>query len=119
MSTKKQSNNLPALAPGYQTFILPVSDDGLAELPTEVAAEIPDDDSEFYEAARGGLPFISIRQKELKDDKGKAIYPEGGFKYQNTDLVVPDADGNMGLVVSIMADPVSYTHLTLPTTPYV
>lgn len=99
--------SVPALATGYKSFIIPVNNDALAQLPEEVVAEIPDDDNEFYESPRGGLPFVAIRQKDFKDEKGNLVYPAGGFKYQNVDMEVPDADGVTGLAVSIIADQAS------------
>ena len=99
----KTKNTLPALATGYQTFIMPTED--LVEVSPELADLIVGDENKtYYEQCRDSFPFISIRQKDLKDHKGGIIFPAGGFKYQNVDFDVPDADGSKGVVVSILAD---------------
>ena len=100
--TDKTKNTLPALVKGYRTFIMPVDDQ--VEVSPELAKLIDGDENKtYYEQCRDSFPFISIRQKDLKQGR-KVVAPAGGFKYQNVDFDVPDADGEKGIVISILAD---------------
>ena len=75
-------------------------------LPAELQAELTDDDFDGYEEEGQCLPIVSIRQKDLKDEKGKVLYPSGGFKMFDPviDEPVPDVAGDMGIVVTLLAD---------------
>ena len=101
---KKEEKELAVIPADYQTFDLAV-DDGPA-LPADIAATIDDADLEGYEEVGDALPYVTIRQKEESDDKGKLLYRPGGFRFRDrlTNDIIHDADGDKGLIVSILAD---------------
>jgi len=77
------------------------------QLPAELREAVTDEDFEGYEDEGQCLPIVSIRQRDLKDDKGKLRYASGGFKIYDpvTDGNQPaDVPGDVGLVVTLLAD---------------
>ena len=64
----------------------------------------------------------SVISRLLKGKNTAAIFPTGGGKslcYQLPSLLLPGTTVVVSPLIALMKDPVSYTHLTLPTTPYV
>jgi hypothetical protein len=75
----------------------------------EAAALITADDMEGYESIESRIPIVRIRQKEVKDEKGRVLLPAGGFMiYDRTakanNITIPDVDGQVGLTLSILKD---------------
>ena len=78
----------------------------------------------------GNTPLIQLSDKLY--GKLEAVNPGGSIKdrpvkyildnmdLEKGDTIVEATSGNTGISLAMMcAEPVSYTHLTLPTTPYV
>lgn len=105
MSNKNGNNaGLPVLASNYKTFPAVVNT-SMPEIDDEVLEQIDESDAEGYEATQERLPFVSIRQKDLKDAKGKVIRSAGHFRISDKACPdMPDADGEKGLVVTVLAD---------------
>lgn len=100
--TKKQSENLPVLP--TKTFVIPV-DENLPALSNAAVDLLDKTDTEGYEEARDTLPYVSIRQKPLMDDKGDILIKAGSFRMQLKGLPdITDVSGNKGLVITVLAD---------------
>lgn len=99
----KNKDTLPAKW-GGSTFDLAAVDG--PQLPPELAEAVDESDSEGYQDDGGTYPIVKIRQKDLKDDKGKVIAPAGGFEIYDSSLSKqpPDVSGTDGLIVTIVAD---------------
>ena len=85
------------------------------ELNPELAALMDESDKNGFEPPRGGVPIVSIRQKDLKDEKGKTIEHAGNFKMYDSvskggGVSIPDVDGQIGLVVTPIVDQTSRTY---------
>ena len=72
---REATNNLPAVQGG--SFDLAV---GGMEFNPELLAEVKAEDFGGYEPSRSSLPIVSIRQKEVKDERGKTVTEAGGFR---------------------------------------
>lgn len=75
MTIKKQETNLPAV---QSTFTLPSLAVEMVA-PAELIEAIDENDFGGYEEAISSMPFVSIRQKDLKDDNGRLKAAAGSF----------------------------------------
>ena len=104
-------SNLPAKPEDVRGgFNLPVAN--LKDsLDPETLKEIQGESNEGFEVEGASCPYVSIRQKAVEGSDGRTIlYPAGGFHYANTPLEVPDADGEVGLEVSVFGDRAGRTY---------
>lgn len=108
LNPAENSANLPAVPTGG--FALTTAT-GL-QLPAEIAAELSETDLQGYEAPTDTLPIVSIRQKELRGENGKILFPAGGFMMYDRiaeaeGTQIKDVDGEVGLAVTILGDQTS------------
>jgi len=107
------TENLPAVK--TDSFALTGVGDTTLNLPAEFAGEVDKTDFEGYETSRDILPIVSIRQKEVKDEKtGKVLIPAGNFRIHDSisktnGVAIPDVDGESGLLVTVLARQTSRT----------
>jgi hypothetical protein len=102
-NTKKTSKALVPVSDA-PCFIVPKLDAGIDP---EVAALISDEDFAAYEQTDQALPIVEIRQKEVKNEKGRVVTDAGGFKMYDPvsgDNQPVDIPADKGLYVTIMAD---------------
>ena len=98
-----------------QTFaIVSVPAESL-ELNPELAAEIDQADGNGFEPPKGGIPIVSIRQKDLKNERGQTSQSAGGFKIydavsKGNNIEVKDVEGHAGLVLTPVCDQSSRTY---------
>lgn len=91
------------------TFALTTGMEEKFVLPPELRDAVEDSDYDGYEEEGQALPIVSIRQRELKNEKGTIVRPSGGFKIYdpvqngNSDRI-PDMTGKTGLSLSFLAD---------------
>lgn len=98
--------NLPAVT-GGQSFNLSTTSAAVPMNPA-LLEHVDETDFKGYTAAREALPIVSIRGKELKNEKGKIVCEAGNFKIYDSvtaddgDMQIPDIPGP--LMYSILAD---------------
>lgn len=103
---KMNDKNLPAVT-GGQTFNL-IATSGAVPMNPDLLKHVEKADFKGYTAARETLPIVSIRGKELKNEKGKIVCEAGNFKIYDSvtaddgDMQIPDISGP--LMYSILAD---------------
>ena len=86
-----------------------------------------DELSDFFKAARSASPRVNsyLKARILRDAEkihGNLDLPRNLSWFNNTLNFLKDQGGvpsTVGFAASLMVGAVSYTHLTLPTTPYV
>jgi hypothetical protein len=90
---EETKDNLPAVQ--GQSFNLAIGGDVV--IAPELLAEVTTEDFAGYDSSRAALPIVSIRQKDLKNDKGGLIAQAGGFRIYDpvtaaSNIVIPDQD---------------------------
>lgn len=91
------------------TFAVVETANSLPRIDPELQKEISDADREGFETGTGFIPIVSIRQKDLKNEKGRVIFPAGGFKMYDAISAgigqqIADVDGQAGLTVTFLLD---------------
>ena len=105
MTSKKTTQTLPANSKLAETFALTTPNDPTFKISKELAAEITDDDFDGYSEESQTLPIVEIRQKELRGDDKKVIYPMGGIGiYDPVGGDGPPPKDLNEITVSILAD---------------
>ena len=91
------------------TFAILESKNSLPTVDLELQKELTEADKSGFETESGLIPIVSIRQKDLKNEKGKVLFPAGGFKMfdsvsHSTGQMIADVDGNAGLTLTFLLD---------------
>ena len=90
------------------TFAVLETANSLPKIDPELQKEMSKEDSEGFETATGFIPIVSIRQKDLFNDKGKTVFPAGGFKMYDSvsaemNQQIADVDDG-GLTLTFLLD---------------
>lgn len=101
--------NLPALPQDYTSFIPATKN--MPTLQTPAGLEVSAEDFDGYEEPKTSLPIVTIRQKDLKDEKGKTIRSAGGWRFKDSIFdATADVDGDTGIEVHVLIDEVCRTY---------
>ncbi len=97
--------NLPAIPANHKSFQLMTTNAPDLSVDPNLAEEFNADDFEGYSETRDSLPIVTVRQKDVKDDKGNIEIPAGNFRMRDVvfDKTI-DVDGQIGLVVAMLGD---------------
>lgn len=94
-----------ALVPSNHKSFAVATPETAVSLSAEVIGMMDESDFDGFEQPSVRLPYVSIRQKDLKGEKGKLLRPAGGFRMvDKSGVEVDDIDGDQGLIVTILGD---------------
>lgn len=101
----KDKKNLPAIPSNHKSFQLMTANAPDLEIDSKLAKQFNADDFGGYSETRDSLPIVTVRQKDVKDDKGNIEIPAGNFRMRDSvfDKTI-DVDGQIGLVVAMLGD---------------